>query len=232
VTGLWDSDGNVFFDVVLLDSGNPTASRCTINAGSRPGTWNPDITVFAQSGVQCEIVATGNDPTTNTFYYDLQLTTSNTADIAPTAAAKSRPGQPAAAVAPQEYAFNIALLDGAPLAVWQAGTLAVQIGGRVARGRLALPGFYKEALELTGRVGAQYGQTGTLVTMTGKNSEIAGELTFLYDFDGFLTSTTFLGGTASILDNNAQETYTYVVQGATAASAAAAPRTPARKPRR
>ena len=225
-TGLWDSDGDVFFDVVLLEGAAPAS--CTIDAASIPGSWTPYNRVAAQHGLQCTIVQTGNDPATNTYYFDLQVTVSSAADFAMTHATKPRAGARAAAVAsPQEYAFKIALLDGAPLSVWQDGVLTLQVNGSVARGSLSIPGFYTETMALSGAVSPSYGQTGTLVSMSGKTSEMSGELAFIYNFDGLLTATYLLGGMASILDFEARETYLYALQGATQASS---PK-PARPPR-
>jgi hypothetical protein len=233
-TGLWDSDGDVYFDVVLLGAATPAS--CTIDAASIPGSWTPYNRVAAQNGLQCTIVQTGSDPTTNTYSYDLQITVSNTADFPMKTVQKQRSGATAGAslsatVPSQEYVFNVVLLDGSPLAVWQPGTLALQVSGSIARGSLSIPGFYKETMALAGTTSQSIGQTGTLVYVSGKTSEMSGDFAFIYSFDGFLTTADFLGGMASILDFGAQETYLYVLQGSTQAIAPVPARMAARKSR-
>jgi len=66
-TGLWDSDGNVFFTLYLTD--NPDIN-CVINSGSQPGTWEPYILVAQASGLDCEI---GNPQGSGENRYDYTL---------------------------------------------------------------------------------------------------------------------------------------------------------------
>lgn len=69
-TGLWDSDGNVFF--TLYQSENP-AINCVINSGSTPGSWDPYIEVAQQNGLTCTISGPVPQPGENTFGYTLDV---------------------------------------------------------------------------------------------------------------------------------------------------------------
>lgn len=53
-TGLWDSDGNVFFTIYNADA--PSQS-CAINSGSNPGSFDPYVVVAQSAGLACEISA-------------------------------------------------------------------------------------------------------------------------------------------------------------------------------
>lgn len=92
VTGLWDSDGNVFFTIYLADSG-PSGPNCVLNSGSVSGTFDPDVQVFSQNGLQCEIVRTGEDG--QEYWYTLEITQTSASDFAGAPLEKTRP-QPVA----------------------------------------------------------------------------------------------------------------------------------------
>ena len=77
ITGLWDSDGNVYF--TLYQNDNLSGPNVVINSGSIPGSFEPYITAQGFLGLSCQIEETGKDPSTNTYNYKLVVT----ADKAP-----------------------------------------------------------------------------------------------------------------------------------------------------
>lgn len=121
-------------------------------------------------------------------------------------------------MAQEQYTFNVSLLQGGPLQVWQTGTLnlAVDSSDNV-KCTLTIPGFYKDPFTLEGTSSPnQGGQAGSVVVAQGSSPESDNtEIVFSYTFDGFLYDCTYLGGTIYILDNAAQEGYKYVIQGYT-----------------
>ena len=114
-----------------------------------------------------------------------------------------------------DYTFSISLLQAGynsnELEVWQSGTLTLD--SAVNSGELSLPGFYKEPIPFEGSTVPPQTQAGTIVVAQGQSSEVQMELTFVYNYDGFLYNGSYLGGTVSMLDYAAQETYLYVIQG-------------------
>ncbi len=91
-TGLWDSDGNVFFTIYLSE--NPSLS-CTINSGSTPGTWNPYVAVAKDSGLTCTI--SGPEQTDqNTYGYTLSVSLSKAGGTGETKEAARTTAPPAA----------------------------------------------------------------------------------------------------------------------------------------
>lgn len=116
------------------------------------------------------------------------------------------------------YTFAVSLLDASQdpnqLNVWQSGTMTLDTGAHsMVAGSLALPGYYGQPIPFSGSTVPPNTQAGTIVVGSGESSEARLEITFSYNFDGFLFSGSYLGGLASILDYNAQETYLYVIQG-------------------
>ena len=51
-TGLWDSDGNVYF--TIYDADQPS-TNCVINSATDPGSFTPYITVAQSNGLACVI---------------------------------------------------------------------------------------------------------------------------------------------------------------------------------
>ena len=116
------------------------------------------------------------------------------------------------------YTFSISLLDASQnsntLAVWQSGTLTLDTtSGSPVSGVLTLPDYYKEPVPYSGTTVPPDTMSGTIVTASGQSSEVQITFTLSYRDDGFLYEGTYLGGIMSMLDFNAQETYTYVMQG-------------------
>jgi hypothetical protein len=114
------------------------------------------------------------------------------------------------------YTFNMTLLSGDPLKTWRTGTMAITIDNEKVTGSVTIDNEYPD-IELSGTVGGQCGMTGTQVCASGKSEKAEGDFFFSYRYDGFLADSTYMGGTAHILDYNAQESYTYVLQGYTSA---------------
>jgi len=120
---------------------------------------------------------------------------------------------------PVTYTFQIALLqaDGSgpcgDLQPWQTGTLDVSVDGDTASGALTIP-FYPNPIPLSGTADNGSQTSFASVSMTGSSPDSADtSVSFFYQYDGFLASCSYLGGIAQILDNSAQETYTYELQG-------------------
>ncbi len=119
------------------------------------------------------------------------------------------------------YTFNISLLDGMPPVLWQPGTMELTVVfddsstdvGTVT-GSLSVPGWYSEPFPLAGKtVGSA--EAALAVAVTGTTKEGEADLAVSLLEDGFLYSTTYLGGTASISDSAAHETYAYAITGYT-----------------
>ena len=109
--------------------------------------------------------------------------------------------------------FQIALYDRSPLQLWQAGTLELEQNGDEVAGTLSIPGFYSESIPVAGTISNEGNYE--LVSAQGKSSQMQVQFWIMLRYDGFLTSSTFCGGLSQILDYQAQETYLYVMQGAT-----------------
>jgi hypothetical protein len=115
------------------------------------------------------------------------------------------------------YTFSISLLNATSdpnsgLQIWQSGTLAWDTtSAHLVSGSISLPGFYTEQIDFQGT--SSDCATGTLINASGKSSQAEITFSIVYNFDGFLYSGSYLGGLASMLDFNAQETYLYVMQG-------------------
>lgn len=113
-----------------------------------------------------------------------------------------------------DQTFNLSLLDQVPLQIWQSGTLTLSVDdSNQVSGNISLPDYYKNPIPFQGTATNSFGQTGTLVGADGSSSEAEVNLAFIFRHDGFLTNGTFLGGMATLLDFQAQETYLYVMQG-------------------
>ena len=113
-----------------------------------------------------------------------------------------------------ELPFNLSLLDQTPLQIWRSGTLTLSVDdSNNVSGSISLPDYYQNPIPFRGTAANSFGQTGMLVGAEGSSSEAEVNLAFICRVDGFLTNGTFLGGMATILDFQAQETYLYVMQG-------------------
>jgi hypothetical protein len=229
-TGLWDSDGNVFFTIYTISGSSPVGTSCTINSGSVPGSFTPYVVVASEAGLSC-VISAPQRVSENVYNYTLTITASAPTGrrakggSAQTDAQRARVAAPARQAGSQResandapiYTFAVSLLDaGYPpnggLQIWQSGTLTlVTTSAPAVSGTLSLPGFYAEQLLFEGTTSEVAG--GTLVNATGKSSEAQITFSFVYNFDGFLYSGSYLGGTANMLDFSAQETYLYVIQG-------------------
>lgn len=115
-----------------------------------------------------------------------------------------------------DYTFTFSLLwvpdQDSGIQVWQSGTLGVNVATPSnVSGSISLPGFYNEDITFQGT--AVESLAGTLVNASGGSSEVEARLSFIFNFDGFIYSGSLLGGMASILNYNAQETYLYIMQG-------------------
>eukprot|EP01111_Echinosteliopsis_oligospora_P007601 TRINITY_DN22836_c0_g1_i1.p1 TRINITY_DN22836_c0_g1~~TRINITY_DN22836_c0_g1_i1.p1 ORF type:complete len:151 (+),score=21.21 TRINITY_DN22836_c0_g1_i1:31-453(+) len=73
-TGLWDSDGDVFFTLYKIDD---NAVNAVIDSSSDTGTFDPRVAVQSQSGFAVEVQQTGKDSATNTFNYNLVVSLSS-----------------------------------------------------------------------------------------------------------------------------------------------------------
>lgn len=88
-TGLWDSDGDVYF--TIYNHASPGQS-CTINSASYPGSWNPYVTV-SEAGLSCAI--TGPVPAGDgTYNYTLAVTLPAAGAARAQAAADAPPPRP------------------------------------------------------------------------------------------------------------------------------------------
>jgi hypothetical protein len=75
-TGLWDSDGNVFFTIYdATQSGAPTTASCTINSGSIPGSFSPYVVVSSEAGLSC-VISEPQQSSENVYNYTLTITMS------------------------------------------------------------------------------------------------------------------------------------------------------------
>ena len=116
------------------------------------------------------------------------------------------------------YTFAVTLLDASAnpnvLGTWQSGTVTLEISpANTVTGSLTIPGFYKDVIPFRGTVVQPSTASGTTVTAQGESVEASITLSINVAGDGFLYNGSYLGGLLSILDNAAQETYLYVVQG-------------------
>lgn len=119
---------------------------------------------------------------------------------------------------PTNYTFAVNLLDASAnpttLAVWQSGTLTLDLSAPDSvTGALTIPGFYTESIPFSGSALQPSTLSGTTITAAGENTEAAISLTIDTSYDGFLYSGSYLGGLVNILDNAAEESYLYVIQG-------------------
>lgn len=76
-TGLWDTDGDVFFTIYVVPTQKELLPQsCTLNSGSIAGTWQPRVEVLAENGLMCSVQETGSDVGSNVYNYTLELSTS------------------------------------------------------------------------------------------------------------------------------------------------------------
>jgi hypothetical protein len=87
VTGLWDSDGNVFFTIYLSNKGL-TGPNCVINSGANPVSYVPDIQVWSQNGLECQIISNGEQD--GEYNYTLDIVISNKNNFSSTQSIKQR----------------------------------------------------------------------------------------------------------------------------------------------